>query len=250
MATISENLLFGAASGKATDPFFANVKALPRFYGSNGATTFSDSGPLGLTIAGSSNAGDSVNLTNTRVLYGPTSAEVRSAFTQSIRIGGASWADVAGLSLGSSNWTFEGWYNFDSSNTVNAFAEFSSNVNNNTVRIYQVPSSGNTIFALATTSGGTQSASGTFIIATNTWYHIAVTRSSGTLRVFVNGALIGSTSTFAASPVVGTSGRWKLGRTDASGHLFDGFIDSARITVGTARYTAAFTPPSAAFPIS
>jgi hypothetical protein len=254
MGTIADNLLLGSASAKASDPFFGNVKSLPRFYGVNGATTFSDSGPLGLTITGSSNAGDSVNLGTTKLLYGSTSAELRSAFSQSLRIGaaGGGWNDTASLNLGSSDWTFEGWFNLDSSEIVNAFAEFSSDVNNYTVRIIQQPSlgAGGAINTLVRTAAGLVAGGGDFVIATNTWYHIASTRSSGTIRTFVNGSLIGSTSTNAGSPVVGTAGRWKIGRTDASGHLFNGSVDSVRITVGTARYTAAFTPPSAAFPIT
>lgn len=253
MGTVSDNLLLGSASAKASDPFFANVKALPRFYGTPGATTFSDSGPLGLTITGNSSAGDSVNLGTTKLLYGPTSAELRSAYSQSIRIGaaGGGWNDTASLNLGSSDWTFEGWFNIDSSQTVNAFAEYSSNVNNYTVRVVQIPSlgAGGYITTEVRTAAGLVGAGGDFVIATNTWYHIASTRSSGVIRTFVNGSLIATESTHSGSAVVGTSGRWKIGKTDASGHLFNGSVDSVRITVGTARYTAAFTPPSAAFPI-
>lgn len=82
-------------------------------------------------------------------------------------------------------------------------------------------------------------------VSAGAWHHIALSRSSGSTRLFVDGTQAGATyadATFYLScPVnIGASGDlvWVL----------NGHIDDLRITKGVARYTANFTPPAAAFP--
>ena len=90
---------------------------------------------------------------------------------------------------------------------------------------------------------------GTTALATNSWHHIAVVRSSGSTKLYINGINEGSafadTQNYlsgANRPVVGTSG-FPLG----TGSL-NAYIQDLRITRGLARYTADFTPPTQAFP--
>ena len=86
---------------------------------------------------------------------------------------------------------------------------------------------------------------GTTQTATNTWYHIAVTRSGSDVKLFVNGVQEGSTRTYSTN----TSGSAVsyIGGFPAA-HSIEGYIDDLRITKGVARYTANFTPPDKAFP--
>ena len=81
------------------------------------------------------------------------------------------------------------------------------------------------------------------------WHHIAATRESGTLRIFVDGNLVqtgtNNTSIVGADMHVGSGPVW--------GQYFDavgGHIDDFRLTIGEARYTANFAPPSQAHPTS
>lgn len=79
--------------------------------------------------------------------------------------------------------------------------------------------------------------------------HMAYTRQGTTHRLFLNGALSGTkTSNAQAHPSIDLA----IGSGDSSsntiGDPFYGFIDDLRITVGTARYTEAFTPPDQPFP--
>ena len=75
-------------------------------------------------------------------------------------------------------------------------------------------------------------------IPLNTWSHIAITRSSGTLRRFLNGVLLNSaTDNFNYSS---TSSR-QIGHT-GGGAPFQ--LSNVRIVKGTAIYTANFTPPT------
>jgi len=110
---------------------------------------------------------------------------------------------------------------------------------NSTGKVSFVYGSGSTNAAVTGTS---QSAT------TNTWNHVAVTRSGSTVRFFVNGNL--DTTTGSVSGALNDStGSLVVGRINASDSgYFTGYIDDLRITNGFARYTAAFTPQSP-FPV-
>jgi hypothetical protein len=78
-----------------------------------------------------------------------------------------------------------------------------------------------------------------------TWYHVAVTRSGTSVRGFVNGSQIGTTSTNSNTYDSGTL--FYIGITDTANNAFNGYLDDVRITKGYARYTANFTAPTTAF---
>jgi hypothetical protein len=87
------------------------------------------------------------------------------------------------------------------------------------------------------------SANGTIIAGQ--WHHIAYSRSGTTGRLFVDGALVATTTdtstyTTTTSPAIG--------RNQLSADYFAGYVDEVRVTKGVARYTSTFTPPSAPFP--
>ena len=80
---------------------------------------------------------------------------------------------------------------------------------------------------------------------TNTWVHVAVSRSGTSTKMFIGGTQVGSTYTDSNNYIQNTlyiGARW-----DAVGFM-NGYIDDLRITKGVARYTANFTPPTQAFP--
>jgi len=79
-------------------------------------------------------------------------------------------------------------------------------------------------------------------LSANTWGHVAVVRSSGTTKIYLNGAVGGNTSSITGSFDCAYIGYQKNG-----GRALNGYIDDLRITKGIARYTSSFTPPSAAF---
>lgn len=81
-------------------------------------------------------------------------------------------------------------------------------------------------------------------LTTSTWIHVAVTRASGTLRIFQNGTQTGSVANTVDFP---NAGGLYIGQS-STGQAMNGYIDDLRITKGYARYTANFTPPTAAFP--
>jgi len=86
--------------------------------------------------------------------------------------------------------------------------------------------------------------------STNTWFHIAVCRDGADLRLFVDGTQSGSTYNISTTTLFNGSGIVTIGDDANSNPGFYGQIDDVRITKAVARYTANFTPPTAAFPDS
>ena len=77
------------------------------------------------------------------------------------------------------------------------------------------------------------------------WTHVAVSRESGTIRLFFDG--IEKASATDTSSLTGDSGNAvKIGQryTNQDAYSINGFISNIRILKGTALYTANFTPPT------
>ena len=89
-------------------------------------------------------------------------------------------------------------------------------------------------------SGGT--------LAINTWYHVAVSRSAGTTRLFLDGTELGSSYTDtndygSSKPVVVGSNYDTSSPTEA----FAGNIDEIRIKKAQGSYSGNFTPTTGEF---
>ena len=80
----------------------------------------------------------------------------------------------------------------------------------------------------------------TSTVNTNTWYHIALTRSGSTIRLFRDGVQTGSGT---SSVDVNFSGAASISYPI---HAFVGRVSNFRYVKGTALYTSAFTPPTSA----
>lgn len=81
-------------------------------------------------------------------------------------------------------------------------------------------------------------------LSLETWYHVAIVQSGGTLRIYVNGVLGASIS--GTETVNGTE-LLTIGADSNGDHLFNGFIEEVRVSKGVARWTSAFTPPDEAY---
>jgi len=83
-------------------------------------------------------------------------------------------------------------------------------------------------------------------ISNDTWYHIAVVRSSSTTTLYLDGTSQGTYSD-SNNYIANSTGRPFIGgdaRTSSIG--WQGYIEDVRVTNGLARYTSNFTPPTAA----
>jgi hypothetical protein len=81
-------------------------------------------------------------------------------------------------------------------------------------------------------------------ISANTWTHVALCRSSGTTKMFINGSQVGS----ASDPYTLTDSGCSFGASyNEGGYGLVGYMDEIRVTRGYARYTSNFTAPTSAF---
>ena len=151
--------------------------------------------------------------------------------------------------LGTGDFTIEGWhYLLSRANTRNgifgnytsysagSLGMFAGHVSGVTTA-YQVAYNG-AAFPASVIQGGT--------IAYNQWVHFAVVRSSGTMHLYIDGTLVDSITAAASLNGVGTSFIIGAPSDNLTGGGMNGYLEDFRITKGLARYTAAFTPPTAA----
>jgi hypothetical protein len=156
-----------------------------------------------------------------------------------------SWTYSSALNLGAT-YTIEGWlYLASVSSTTRYIFQMSvaNTANFAIVGIYLV-NGVITVETRPTTGGALSSITGGTTLSTNTWYHIAVSNSTNSCKLFVNGVqdASGTISTMAFTPGFTAIGRLTNGAANQGYH--DGNISNFRILVGTALYTSNFTPPT------
>ena len=83
-------------------------------------------------------------------------------------------------------------------------------------------------------------------ITTGQFVHIAVARSGTSLKMFFDGVEVASATNSTSFGNASTG--INIGMYYNNTYPLNGLIDDLRITRGVARYTSAFTPPTAAFP--
>ena len=153
---------------------------------------------------------------------------------------------------GTGDFTVEFWFYLASFTTGQYVTFLSQGTDSNNYMQLQILENGVADNAyLADFTGGVGFLSGGSLgmnLSTGTWYHFAVARSGTTIRYFIDGTLV-ITTTGVTSPIANQTGNLVVGRNDFNATQYmPGYIDDLRITKGVARYTANFTPPTAAFP--
>jgi hypothetical protein len=79
----------------------------------------------------------------------------------------------------------------------------------------------------------------------STWHHIAVVRSSGTVKFYLDG-VEKATASYSTALVAGNATR--IGAVGSGQYKFNGYMDEVRVVKGSAEWTANFTPPTSAYP--
>jgi len=148
-------------------------------------------------------------------------------------------ADNAAFGYGTGDFTIEFWYYPTGTADQTIFSNLSSASSTNPHLYY---SAGTIRYYTVSADRITSSA-----ITLYQWYHIALCRSSGSTRLFVNGTQAGSTYTdgnnYGASAPLGIATYWS-GGSPVTTNTFAGSMSNVRIVKGTALYTSAFTPPT------
>jgi hypothetical protein len=155
------------------------------------------------------------------------------------------------LQLGAGDFTVECWVYFNSMPTSTSQGFICKWASNSGWELYYSGSSGGTNrFAIyCNTGAGTANnarLNSSTVPGPNVWYHVAMTRASGTIRLFVNGlqeaSVAGDTSNFTETTAV------TIGSEGGTGLFMNGYITNARIVKGIAAYTANFTPSISILP--
>jgi len=159
------------------------------------------------------------------------------------------------LELGSGDFTVEAWVYFSTlpSNAAAAIVSYGDSDNTPRWLLYYDSRTGSANGLRFSVINGSGSAiilvegGGTSGWAANTWYHVAVTRSGSSWKLFRDGTQTGSTLTDSDSIPTASNNGLVVGAEPNGGIPLTGYIDDLRITKGVARYTANFTPPTQAF---
>ena len=235
---ISNTARYTANFTPSTTPFVndSNTLLLLHMDGTDGSTDFLDDNG---SVLGRSRVGVSAN----------GNAQISTAQS---KFGGASFnsdgtsdylatADLDALAFGTGDFTLEAWI-YPTATT----REF-------IISARQIASTGNpadtaNVFRIENGklewSNGTAWATASTTVTTNTWHHAAVSRSSGTLKIFLDGV-----EDYSATQTVNMDENRPLhigAIVPTSSDTFQGYIDEVRVS-NTARYTAGFTPPTEPF---
>lgn len=205
------------------DPNFANVALLLHMEGIDNGTTFTDSSSNARTINVINNAKTKTD----NFKFGLSSLYLT---------GDNSRLDVTGISVASGqDCCFECFIR------PSTFFAGPAIFGDSTMSFQLLSIQSNDVY---TSWGGTELETTSNPITLDTWQHVAVTRASGTMRIFVDGVKHAERSgdTTTLSPQF-------IGYNGISGR-YAGWIDEVRWTIGAARYASNFTPPSAQFPDS
>ena len=211
-----------------TDPFWTSVTSLTHMEGANGGTTFIDQKPISWTRTPSS-------VTSTaQFKFGSASMLVSGGMINSTTALSAS-------GFGTGDFTIEGWFYATATTTRGLFD----------ARLISSPATIAAGWDQANTRwqiyfDGTIYNSSATSITLNTWQHFALVRN-GTSCVFYVGGV--SIIAFSSGANV-TFPQLNYGRYYNNSFPWVGYIDECRVTKGVARYTSAFSPPTAAFPDS
>ena len=145
----------------------------------------------------------------------------------------------AEFAFGSNNFAIESWIYANSASltgtaTLFDFREAATEV---AIRVYL--ENGQLRYNV---NGSDLANSGATVVAQDTWTSIAVTRNNNTVRLFIDGAQVGSASdsqTHVTKPI-------KIGADWQNSNAFTGYMDEVRIS-SDERYTAAYTPATGMF---
>ena len=148
-------------------------------------------------------------------------------------------ADHADWTFGTGDFTWEFWVRF-STVTSSGYYILAANADSAGFFLFRWDGggggSGN--WSYGYTSGGNNWAD---TLSVDTWYHVAVVRTSGDIKVYRDGVQKGSAWTHTTS--LDANGGIHIGKSHSTEYM-TGYLDDFRLTKGVARYTSNFTPPT------
>lgn len=214
------------------DPFYGNVVSLLRFEGDENSTIFEDE--KGISWVAEANA---------RIRSNQFYEGQRSLFLDGTGDGLRAENEIT-MRAGTQDFTVEAWVY--------------PTLSNDNLPLFSITNSGSgttpgfSFFARHITNGSvlrffnalnqSLSVDGVTVVPLNQWSHVAASRQSGTIRLFLNGNLEATES----CPSNFTDDIYiRIGRQrgPSPSNEYGGNIDLFRYTIGVSRYNSSFTPP-------
>jgi hypothetical protein len=160
--------------------------------------------------------------------------------------------DSVDFTLGTGSWTVDFWCNVQGgagtprqifgqvNSTGSPGSIFGAILNTN---VFQV------VAFISGVAGPPLNVDGVSTVTTGVWHHYAGVRSGNNMLLFLDGVLQNTVAIVpAGQPVVDDNTLWGIGRIGENvAPSWNGFIDEFRLSVGIARWTANFTPPTAPY---
>lgn len=225
--------------GGGSDPYWSSVVALLHFDGADASTTFTDETGLRTWTAGGNAQIDTASS-----VFGGASGLFDGTGDY------ISTPAHADFDFGSGNFTIEMWVTPANLSGLKMLAGQIAAGTYAPIRMELNASNYN--FLISATVGGPWVGGTTTLSApatgAGTADHVAFVRNGSTFTLYVNGVSKGTRTHSGA--LYSSTDQMRFGATNSDAYSHNGWIDEARITKGVARYTANFTPPTAAFPNS
>jgi len=229
---ISKSARYTANFTPSTTPFVndANTLLLLHMHGTNNGTVFEDDNGVRMSLCVEAVGNAQVDTAQSK--FGGASLLLDGAGD------GLQANSTRNMIWGSSgDFTYETWVRFASTAATYIFDQRTAFGTAAVALLYDAN-------ALDYYQGGTRRINYTWTPSTGVWYHIALVRYSGTTTLYVDGVDRGN---FADTlTYVQGSGSLLIGKWHAGASGFNGHMDEIRVS-DVARYTAGFTPPTAAF---
>jgi hypothetical protein len=165
-----------------------------------------------------------------------------------------STADSADWEPGAGDFTVEAWVRFAALPNLSMilWSKYTATGSQRSMA-FQINPSGSMSAVWSTTGGaGPPSFSGAATFVVDQWHHVAWTRNSTDMRLWLDGVQVAITTALGAGTIFGGTSPVAIGAWNSSGsfgNFFAGWIDEFRFTKGTCRYTGTFTPPTDPFPV-
>jgi hypothetical protein len=216
------------------------TKILLHMDGSNGGTTFTDTNAGGSAHTWTATGGPTTNTAT--IKFGTASLNTTGA-------GSVLTPDSTDFTLGSGDFTCDFWLQYASGiGTVRVACGQCDSAGTAAAIPFRVGLNASNVVDFTCFVGSTAfTVTGSTAITTTIWHHVAVVRIGNTLRMFLDGVQEGGDIAISGSlnDSVNKFGVGCLG--EFTSVQWQGYIDEFRLSVGIARWTSNFTPPTTTY---
>jgi len=217
------------------DADFSSVSLMLHFDGANNSTTVTDSSMVPKTGTAMGNA----KISTTQYKFGGASGYFDGSGDY------VEFANNSAFAMGAGDFTIEMWAYPDTVSGAHALIGYANGSAANTNYSFQLLQNA-AQWQLNAFSGSTVYGSAAGTASVNTQHHVALVRHGANLIAYINGIAVQTTAVGVNGLNDPSGAVLQIGQVQGY-YPFSGYIDELRITKGLARYTADFTPQTAAF---